>query len=135
MNWEEELKEKFGKHCPEESNCNNGGTLSEHGCDGTIKDCDRTCPIPVQCEFCYCEPLSLYNLSNNGELINFIHSLLKQQRENIDKINGDIYKLTISVLQSKLYQDDSDVKNLVDNLLVFADYRKCIIAPEPSEKN
>ena len=81
-------------------------------------------------------PNKSYYQSKNGivywsELLEHIHSLLKQQRENIDKINGDIYKLTISVLQSKLYQDDSDVKNLVDNLLVFADYRKCIIAPEP----
>lgn len=39
--------------CPE---CNGLGysTGSDHGCNGTDVDCQRTCPVPVQiqCDFC-----------------------------------------------------------------------------------
>ena len=57
-----EIIEIFGLDCPNKNNCNNEGTLSEHGCDGTEEDCMRTCPVPVQCEFCWTEPKSKFNL-------------------------------------------------------------------------
>lgn len=57
--------DKHGLECPNSSNCNNDGILSEHGCNGTEEDCMVTCPIPAQCEFCYCEPKSKFNLKND----------------------------------------------------------------------
>lgn len=61
----EDFIDKYGLECPNSSNCNNGGTLSEHGCNGTEEDCLLKCPVPVQCEFCYCEPKSKFNLRND----------------------------------------------------------------------
>lgn len=66
-----EIVEMFGLDCTNKNNCANDGTLSEHSCDGTEKDCARTCPVPVQCEFCYCEPKSKFNLKLKlDELVN-----------------------------------------------------------------
>jgi hypothetical protein len=60
-----EFADIYGLECPSSSNCCNGGTLSEHGCNGTEEDCENTCPVPVQCEFCYTEPRSKFNLIND----------------------------------------------------------------------
>ena len=60
-----DIVNKYGLECPNSNNCGNKGTLAEHGCDGTEEDCARTCPVPVQCEFCYCEPKSKFNLEND----------------------------------------------------------------------
>jgi len=60
-----DIVNKYGSECPSSSNCNNDGTLAEHGCNGTEEDCQSTCPVPVQCEFCYCEPKSKFNLKND----------------------------------------------------------------------
>lgn len=56
------IVDRYGLECP---NCGNKGTLAGHGCDGTEEDCKRTCPVPVQCEFCYCEDKSKFNLEND----------------------------------------------------------------------
>ncbi len=60
-----EILEKFGLECPSSFNCKNQGILSEHdtGCTGNPEDCVNSCPVPVQCEFCYTEPRSKMNLS------------------------------------------------------------------------
>lgn len=88
-----EFEEKFAKHCPSENNCNNEGTLSEHGCDGTEEDCQSTCPIPVQCEFCYSEPLSIYNVRHNGELWNWFTQKLEERERSVwDKAIKIIYE-------------------------------------------
>jgi hypothetical protein len=60
-----DIVNKYGLECPSSSNCGNHGTLSEHGCNGTEEDCVSTCPVPAQCEFCYCEPKSKFNLEND----------------------------------------------------------------------
>ena len=58
-----EFADIYGLECP--NNDGNSGTIAEHGCNGTPEDCERTCPIPVQCEFCYTEPRSKFNLIND----------------------------------------------------------------------
>ncbi|MFH1526327.1 MAG: hypothetical protein ABIG69_06700 [Bacteroidota bacterium] len=58
-----EFADIYGLECP--NNDGNCGTIAEHGCNGTPEDCERTCPIPVQCEFCYTEPRSKFNLIND----------------------------------------------------------------------
>jgi hypothetical protein len=58
-----EFADIYGLECP--NNDGNCGTIAEHGCDGTPEDCERTCPVPVQCEFCYTEPRSKFNLIND----------------------------------------------------------------------
>jgi len=60
-----DIVDKYGLECPNSSNCGNKGILAEHGCNGTEEDCARTCPVLVQCEFCYCEPRSKFNLEND----------------------------------------------------------------------
>ena len=59
------IVDKYGLECPNSINCENKGILAEHGCNGTVKDCESTCPVPVQCEFCFCEPKSKFNLEND----------------------------------------------------------------------
>jgi hypothetical protein len=46
------------EHC-EVPSCNDTGKYPEHDstCDGTCKNC----PVPVQCEFCYTNPNSVFN--------------------------------------------------------------------------
>ncbi len=46
----EEFREKFP--C-KQSGCDGNGTIAEHGCNGSSEDCDATCPVAVQCQYCF----------------------------------------------------------------------------------
>ena len=58
------MKPEEGLECPNSANCQNNGTISEHAGDQSCRDGQCiNCPVPVQCEFCWTEPKSKFNIA------------------------------------------------------------------------
>ncbi len=71
----ENIVERFGLECPLSDNCKNDGILSEHDSPcGCYENTGGSCPVPVQCEFCYTEEKSKMNLRD------VINSLLQEDK-------------------------------------------------------
>ena len=82
MNKIEELADVFGLECPSSSNCGNLGTL-------TVADINGD-PEPEQCEFCYCEPKSKFNLL--GRVTDLIQQAVEEQKEKDAEIVKSYFK-------------------------------------------
>lgn len=52
------LPEHEWENCP---NCNNGGAIPHHCCNGDEQICMAQCPEWEQCEFCWTNPNSVFN--------------------------------------------------------------------------
>lgn len=78
MSVKEELSKIIEKaeSCP---NCDNGGTLSEHSPHCDCHDRQTTCPVAVQCEFCYTNPNSKFNATD--QILTLIESSLPEEKK------------------------------------------------------
>lgn len=60
-----EIIKQYGEQCP---NCDNDGFTLEHNPNDPHENgCSGSCPIQVQCEFCYTNPKSKFNLLTDLE--------------------------------------------------------------------
>jgi hypothetical protein len=105
-----EFEKKFGKNCP---NCDNSGTIV-HGYSG-----DSTADLE-QCQFCYCEPLSIFNINTgSSDVWQWFETELTKAKE--QKIED--YELALAEV-SKVYCE------LTDNKLSKPNYKAEVILDE-----